>query len=60
MCCNTGVTIDFSFYTGNFQCFVRMNTDPVVECYGNGTSPEEAEAIAAQTALEYLQTVTKK
>jgi len=60
MCCNTGVTIEPSFYTGKSQCLVQLSTLPVAVCKGSGTSLEEAQASAAQNALECLKIVTKK
>jgi len=60
MCCNTGVTIALSFYTGKFVCLVELSVQPTAVCYGSGQTKEEAKASAALNALEYLHIMTKK
>jgi len=52
--------LTFSYYTGKSQCLVQLSTLPVAVCYGSGTSSKEAQASAAQNALEYLKIMTKK
>lgn len=59
MCCNTGVTIALSFYTGKFQCLVELSVQPPAVCYGSGQTEEAAKANAALNAVEYLQIMTK-
>jgi dsRNA-specific ribonuclease len=59
MCCNTGVTIDLSFYTGEFLCLVELSTQPTAVSHGSGLTSEEAKASAALNALENLQVMTK-
>jgi hypothetical protein len=59
MCCNTGVTIELSFYTGEFRCLLQLSPKRVAVCKGSGTSPEEAQASAARKALVYLKFATK-
>jgi RISC-loading complex subunit TARBP2 len=39
---------------------VQLSTLPVAVCYGSGNSSKEAQASAAQNALEYLKIMTKK
>jgi RISC-loading complex subunit TARBP2 len=39
---------------------VQLSTLPVAVCYGSGSSSKEAQASAAQNALEYLKIMTKK
>jgi RISC-loading complex subunit TARBP2 len=60
MCCNTGVTIDLSRFTGECQCLVMLTTMPIALCKGSGKSSVEAQANAAQNALEYLKIITKE
>ena len=46
--------------TGKDQCLVQLSTLPVAVCYGSGSTSKEAQASAAQNALEYLKIMTKK
>lgn len=48
------------FFTGKFQCLVQLSTLPVAVCYGCGVTSKDAQASAAQNALEYLKIMTKK
>lgn len=49
------------FYSkGKFQCLVQLSTLPVAVCYGCGVTSKDAQASAAQNALEYLKIMTKK
>jgi RISC-loading complex subunit TARBP2 len=59
ICCNTGVTIHLSFYTGKFLCFVELSTQPTTVCFGSGQTSEDAKASAALNALEHLKIMTK-
>jgi hypothetical protein len=52
MCCNTGVTIELSFYTGKFHCLVLLSKEPLTVFRGSGTSLEEAKISGAQKAVE--------
>lgn len=45
---------------GKFQCLVQLSTLPVAVCYGCGATSKDAQASAAQNALEYLKIMTKK
>jgi len=56
----TYVDIEERSMTGKSQCLVQLSTLPVAVCYGSGTSSKEAQASAAQNALEYLKIMTKK
>lgn len=56
----TYVDIEEKSMTGKSQCLVQLSTLPVAVCYGSGTSSKEAQARAAQNALEYLKIMTKK
>jgi hypothetical protein len=60
MCCNTGVTIALSFYTGKFLCTVDLSTEPTLSCFGRGITKEQARARAAMNAVEGLQILTKE
>ncbi|KOC60179.1 Interferon-inducible double stranded RNA-dependent protein kinase activator A [Habropoda laboriosa] len=42
------------------QCLVQLSTLPVAVCYGCGVTSKDAQASAAQNALEYLKIMTKK
>lgn len=53
--------IDFlKIVTGKCQCLVQLSTLPVAVCYGCGITSKDAQASAAQNALEYLKIMTKK
>ncbi|KAJ9593610.1 hypothetical protein L9F63_014849, partial [Diploptera punctata] len=56
----TYVDIEEKSITGKHQCLVQLSTLPVAVCYGSGSSSKEAQASAAQNALEYLKIMTKK
>ncbi|XP_033611223.1 RISC-loading complex subunit tarbp2 isoform X2 [Cryptotermes secundus] len=56
----TYVDIEEKSITGKWQCLVQLSTLPVAVCYGSGNSSKEAQASAAQNALEYLKIMTKK
>ncbi|KAJ4430993.1 hypothetical protein ANN_19586 [Periplaneta americana] len=56
----TYVDIEEKSITGKSQCLVQLSTLPVAVCYGSGNSSKEAQASAAQNALEYLKIMTKK
>lgn len=44
-------------YSGNYLCFVRLNTKPPTVCSGGGPTKNSAHEIAAKHALYYLSTV---
>lgn len=56
----TYVDIEEKSISGKWQCLVQLSTLPVAVCYGAGTSSKDAQAGAAQNALEYLKIMTKK
>ncbi|XP_021936445.1 RISC-loading complex subunit tarbp2 isoform X2 [Zootermopsis nevadensis] len=56
----TYVDIEEKSVTGKSQCLVQLSTLPVAVCYGSGSCSKEAQASAAQNALEYLKIMTKK
>lgn len=56
----TYVDIEEKAVSGKSQCLVQLSTLPVAVCYGCGMTPKEAQASAAQNALEYLKIMTKK
>ncbi|XP_020298603.1 interferon-inducible double-stranded RNA-dependent protein kinase activator A homolog isoform X4 [Pseudomyrmex gracilis] len=56
----TYVDIEEKSISGKFQCLVQLSTLPVAVCYGCGVTSKDAQASAAQNALEYLKIMTKK
>ncbi|KAL9956165.1 hypothetical protein ACROYT_G037606 [Oculina patagonica] len=44
-------------YSGNYMCFVRLDTKPPAVCNGVGPTKTYAHEKAAQNALQYLNTV---
>lgn len=44
-------------YSGNYMCFVRLDTRPPTVCSGMGPTKEYAHEKAAQNALHHLNTV---
>ncbi|XP_014228041.1 interferon-inducible double-stranded RNA-dependent protein kinase activator A homolog isoform X2 [Trichogramma pretiosum] len=56
----TYVDIEERSKTGKCQCLVQLSTLPVAVCYGSGRTSNDAQAAAAQNALEYLKIMTKK
>lgn len=56
----TYVDIEEKSLTGKTQCLVQLSTLPVAVCYGTGNTSKDAQARAAQNALEYLKIMTKK
>lgn len=44
-------------YSGNYMCFVRLNTEPPTVCGGMGHRKQAAHEEAARNALHYLNTV---
>lgn len=56
----TYVDIEEKSLSGKCQCLVQLSTLPVAVCYGSGASSKDAQASAAQNALEYLKIMTKK
>lgn len=56
----TYVDIEEKSYSGRSQCLVQLSTLPVAVCYGSGATSKDAQASAAQNALEYLKIMTKK
>lgn len=44
-------------YSGNYLCFVRLDTSPPTVCHGMGSTKTCAHERAAQNALQYLNTV---
>ncbi|XP_014604999.1 PREDICTED: interferon-inducible double-stranded RNA-dependent protein kinase activator A homolog isoform X4 [Polistes canadensis] len=56
----TYVDIEERSINGKCQCLVQLSTLPVAVCYGCGLTSKDAQASAAQNALEYLKIMTKK
>ncbi|XP_043269785.1 RISC-loading complex subunit tarbp2-like isoform X2 [Venturia canescens] len=56
----TFVDVEEKSISGKCQCLVQLSTLPVAVCYGCGLTSEDAQASAAQNALEYLKIMTKK
>ncbi|XP_011500654.1 PREDICTED: interferon-inducible double-stranded RNA-dependent protein kinase activator A homolog [Ceratosolen solmsi marchali] len=56
----TYVDIEEKSISGKYQCLVQLSTLPVAVCYGSDVSSKDAQAAAAQNALEYLKIMTKK
>ncbi|XP_074108789.1 protein Loquacious-like isoform X5 [Cotesia typhae] len=56
----TYVDIEEKSISGKCQCLVQLSTLPVAVCYGSGIISKDAQAAAAQNALEYLKIMTKK
>ncbi|KAG6440658.1 hypothetical protein O3G_MSEX001368 [Manduca sexta] len=56
----TYVDIEEKSMTGLCQCLVQLSTLPVAVCHGSGLTSKDAQASAAQNALEYLKIMTKK
>ncbi|XP_058794643.1 RISC-loading complex subunit tarbp2-like isoform X3 [Phymastichus coffea] len=56
----TYVDIEEKSISGKCQCLVQLSTLPVAVCYGSGMTSKDAQASAAQNALEYLKIMTKK
>lgn len=56
----TYVDIEEKSLSGKCQCLVQLSTLPVAVCYGSGSNSKDAQASAAQNALEYLKIMTKK
>ncbi|XP_063989845.1 interferon-inducible double-stranded RNA-dependent protein kinase activator A-like isoform X2 [Diachasmimorpha longicaudata] len=56
----TYVDIEEKSISGKCQCLVQLSTLPVAVCYGSGVTSKDAQASAAQNALEYLKIMTKK
>ncbi|XP_024944446.1 interferon-inducible double-stranded RNA-dependent protein kinase activator A isoform X8 [Cephus cinctus] len=56
----TYVDIEEKSISGKCQCLVQLSTLPVAVCYGCGLTSKDAQASAAQNALEYLKIMTKK
>ncbi|XP_076167405.1 protein Loquacious-like isoform X2 [Ptiloglossa arizonensis] len=56
----TYVDIEEKSISGKCQCLVQLSTLPVAVCYGYGVTSKDAQASAAQNALEYLKIMTKK
>ncbi|XP_044271476.1 interferon-inducible double-stranded RNA-dependent protein kinase activator A homolog isoform X3 [Tribolium madens] len=56
----TYVDIEEKALSGKSQCLVQLSTLPVAVCYGAGTTPKEAQLVAALNALEYLRIMSKK
>ncbi|XP_015175784.1 PREDICTED: interferon-inducible double-stranded RNA-dependent protein kinase activator A homolog isoform X1 [Polistes dominula] len=56
----TYVDIEERSVNGKCQCLVQLSTLPVAVCYGCGVTSNDAQASAAQNALEYLKIMTKK
>ncbi|XP_076291132.1 protein Loquacious-like isoform X4 [Lasioglossum baleicum] len=56
----TYVDIEEKSISGKCQCLVQLSTLPVAVCYGCGFTSKDAQASAAQNALEYLKIMTKK
>ncbi|XP_016839605.1 interferon-inducible double-stranded RNA-dependent protein kinase activator A isoform X1 [Nasonia vitripennis] len=56
----TYVDIEEKSISGKCQCLVQLSTLPVAVCYGSGMTSKDAQAAAAQNALEYLKIMTKK
>ncbi|KOX67534.1 Interferon-inducible double stranded RNA-dependent protein kinase activator A [Melipona quadrifasciata] len=56
----TYVDIEERSISGKCQCLVQLSTLPVAVCYGCGVTSKDAQASAAQNALEYLKIMTKK
>lgn len=44
-------------YSGNYMCFVRLNTKPPTVCGGMGHRKQAAHEEAAKNAIDYLNTV---
>ncbi|XP_053982051.1 interferon-inducible double-stranded RNA-dependent protein kinase activator A homolog isoform X4 [Hylaeus anthracinus] len=55
----TYVDIEEKSLSGKCQCLVQLSTLPVAVCYGCGVTSKDAQASAAQNALEYLKIMTK-
>ena len=60
---NTGFSVEYydlsqKGYSGNYLCFVRLNTNPPTVCSGMGCNKAIAHEKAAQNALQYLNTVS--
>ncbi|KAK0174999.1 hypothetical protein PV327_008784 [Microctonus hyperodae] len=55
----TYVDIEEKSSSGKCQCLVQLSTLPVAVCYGSGITSKDAQASAAQNALEYLKIMTK-
>lgn len=56
----TYVDIEEKSHVGRCQCLVQLSTLPVAVCHGSGNTSKDAQASAAQNALEYLKIMTKK
>lgn len=56
----TYVDIEERSHKGRCQCLVQLSTLPVAVCHGSGNTSKDAQASAAQNALEYLKIMTKK
>lgn len=56
----TFVDVEEKTLKGENQCLLQLSTLPVAVCYGCGMSSKDAQARAAQSALEYLKLMTKK
>ncbi|KAL0268045.1 UNVERIFIED_CONTAM: hypothetical protein PYX00_010128 [Menopon gallinae] len=56
----TYVDIEEKSLNGMCQCLVQLSTFPVAVCHGSAETSKEAQAAAAQNALEYLRIMTKK
>ncbi|KAK7075623.1 RISC-loading complex subunit tarbp2 [Halocaridina rubra] len=56
----TYVDIEELSISGQHQCLVQLSTMPVAVCYGTGGTLKDAQAAAAQNALEYLKIMTIK
>jgi len=59
-CHSCNLSIMLFCLLGKFQCLVQLSTLPVAVCYGCGATSKDAQASAAQNALEYLKIMTKK
>lgn len=45
--------------SGQFQCLIKLTTNPIAVCHGSGASMDDSRANAAHNALQYLRIMTK-
>nr|KAG5707616.1 hypothetical protein BaRGS_030998 [Batillaria attramentaria] len=45
--------------SGQYQCLIKLTTNPIAVCHGSGASMDDSRANAAHNALQYLRIMTK-
>lgn len=56
----TYVDIEEKSHSGKYQCLLQLCILPVAVCYGWGKTANDAQVLAAKSALEYVKIIMKQ